>query len=113
SVHSRSLDGKMSLIPKGTVEVVQVIGPHLSRLRVTSVRNAKDDLSVKGDRLFNATWDPNRRKHVAIAGLADMGGEGVDSSADFIRFLKRQGVIVDAYIDTKNPKQPELKDGDG
>jgi len=109
SIHSRSLDGKMTLTPKGTLEVVRVIGPHLARARVTSTRDPKSDPIVKGDALFSATWDPDRPKHVAILGLVDLGGEGVESSDDFRKLLTRQGVVVDAYIDTKNAKTPALK----
>ncbi len=109
SIHSRSLDGKMTLTPKGTLEVVRVIGPHLARARVTSTRDPKNDPIVKGDALFSATWDPDRPKHVAIVGLVDLGGEGVESSEDFRKLLTRQGVVVDAYIDTKNAKAPALK----
>jgi hypothetical protein len=108
SIHSLGLNGQLNLTPKGTLEVVRVIGPHLARARVTSIRDSKADPIVKGDRLFNPTWDPHRRKHVAIAGLADLGGEGIDSAEDFRRLLARQNVDVDAYIDTRG-KEPVLK----
>ncbi len=108
SIHSVGINGKLNLTPKGTLEVVRVIGPHLSRARVTSTRDAKADPILKGDKLFNPTWSPNERKRVAIAGLVDLGGEGIDSSEDFRRLLARQNVIVDAFIDTKG-KLPEIK----
>src|SRR5262249_23584964 len=91
SIHSVGADGKLNPTPKGTLEVVRVIGAKQSQARVTSVKDAKNDPILKGDRLFNATWDPNRKKHVAIAGLADLGGDGTDSSEDFRRLMKRQG----------------------
>ena len=108
SIHSVGLGGKLNLTPKGTVEVVRVVGPHLAQARLTSTRDPKIDPILKGDRLFNPTWDPNQRKHVAIAGLVDLGGEGLESSDDFRRLLARQNVIVDAYVDTKG-KLPVLK----
>jgi hypothetical protein len=106
SVHSVGSNDKLSLTPKAKVEVVRVLGPHLAKTRVTWVKDPKADPIVKGDRLFNPTWDPNRRKRVAIAGLVDLGGEGLDSSEDFRRLLARQSVDVDAYINTsgKLPK---------
>ena len=61
---------------------------------------------LKGDRLFNPTWDPNRQRHIAIAGIADLGGDSTDSSEDLRRLLARQKVVIDAYIDT-NPKAKE------
>src|SRR5690606_9524920 len=71
SIHSLGADGRLNPIPKGTIEVVRVIGSHLAQARVTSVRDANKDPILKGDKLFNPTWDPSRKKHVAIAGLAD------------------------------------------
>src|SRR5262249_12189547 len=110
SVHSMGRDGKLSPTPKGTVEVVQLVSndPHLARVRVTSVTDAKNDPIVAGDHLFNPTWGPGQPKRVAIAGLADLGGEGTEDSVDLRRLLKRQGVVVDAYIATKNLKTPEV-----
>jgi hypothetical protein len=113
SIHSMGLDNKLAQTPKGTVEVVQILEPHLARVRVTSVKDASKDPIVKGDRLFNPTWDPGNPRRVAIAGLADMGGDGLDSSEDLRRLLKRQNVAVDAYIDTKTDKQPEVKNDKG
>jgi hypothetical protein len=102
SVHSTDASGKLSTTPKGTVEVIQVAGPHLSRVQVTSVKDPRNDPLVTGDRLFNATWDPARRRHVAIAGIVKLSGEGKeDDTAAFIRLLERQGVVVDAYVDRK------------
>jgi len=110
SVHSMGRDGKLSPVPKGTIEVRQLISnsPHLARVAVTSVTDAKNDPIVAGDHLFNPTWSPGAPKRVAIAGLADLGGEGTDSSADLRRLLKRQGVAIDAYVSTKDDKAPEV-----
>jgi hypothetical protein len=108
SIHSVGADGKLNPLPKGTLEVVRIIGSQLAQTRVTSVRDAKADPIVKGDRLFNPTWDPFRKKHVAIAGLADLGGEGTDNTDDLRRLLGRQNVEIDAYIDVKDEKMPKI-----
>jgi hypothetical protein len=116
SVHSLGRDGKLSPVPKGTVEVVQLVPNqrHLARVRITSQTDAKNDPIVVGDQLFNPTWGgPGQAKRVAIAGLADLGGEGTEDSADLRRLLKRQGVIVDAYVATKNLKAPEVLNDKG
>jgi len=115
SVHSMGRDGKLTPLPKGTVEVIELLRtePRLARVRVTSVTDPKNDPIVAGDHLFNPTFSPGAPKRVAIAGLADLGGEGTDSSVDLRRLLKRQGVIVDAYVNTKDDKEPRLlKEGD-
>jgi hypothetical protein len=108
SVHSLGLDGRMNPSTKGTVEVVRVTGPHSAQVRVTSIKDAQKNPIIKGDRLFNATWDPNRKRRVALAGIADLGGDGTDNTEDFRRLLRRQNVDLDAYVDTKDDKAPKL-----
>jgi hypothetical protein len=99
SIHAAGPDGRLTPAPKGTLEVVRVVGPHLSRVRITSVKDAAADPILKGDRLFNPTWDPTLHKHVAVAGLIDLAGDGRDNTAEFVRALERQGTVVDAYLD--------------
>ena len=108
SVHEQLIDGALKEKPKGTIEVVRVIGPHLSQVRVTSVKDARADPIIKGDRLFNPTWDPNRKRHVALAGMAELGGDGTDNTEDFRKLLDRQNVVLDAWIDIKDEKAPKL-----
>jgi hypothetical protein len=52
--------------------------------------------------LFNPSWDPNLKKHVALTGIIDLTGDGRDSSIEFRRNLERQNVIVDAWLDPKD-----------
>jgi hypothetical protein len=109
SIHSVGPNGKLNPVPKGTVEVVRVMGGNQAVARITSTKDAKKDPILKGDRLFNPTWDPNRQRRVAIVGIADLGGDGSDSSDDLRRLLARQKVTLDAYIDTKKEeKKPKL-----
>jgi len=102
SVHSTGSDGKMSPTRKATVEVVQVIGPNMSRARVTWLRDRDNDPIVKGDKLFNSSWDPTRKTHVALVGIMDLGDDGRDSTEELRRMLERQGVVIDTYLDTKD-----------
>jgi hypothetical protein len=108
SIHSVGLDGRLNLTPKGTLEVVKIINPHLAQARITSVKDEKGDPVMKGDRLFNATWDPNRKRRIALAGIPDLTGDGTDNMDEFRRFLRRQNVEIDAYIDTKDEKAPKM-----
>jgi hypothetical protein len=109
SIHAVGLDGKLSPTPKGSMEVVRVVGSHLAQARVTSIKDPKKDPILKGDRLFNPTWDPSRKKRVAIAGLADLGGDGSDNTEDLRRLLRRQNVEIDAWIDIKDDKAPKIE----
>jgi hypothetical protein len=108
SIHAAGTDGRLNPIAKGTAEVVRIAGSHLAQVRITSVKDAKRDPIVRGDRLFNPTWDPSRKRHVAIAGLADLNGDSTDATDELRRLLGRQGVEIDAYIDAKDEKAPKL-----
>jgi hypothetical protein len=91
---------------KGAIEVVEVLGPHLAKARVTGVTSGTRDPLMAGDQLYNASYNPNLREHVAVIGTIDLTGDGSDDSAEFVRNLEQQGVIVDAYLD---PKDGSLK----
>jgi hypothetical protein len=103
SIHGVGLDGKPISQSKGTLEVVNVAGEHLSKARITSVKDPSRDPIMKGDILYNPSWNPNIKKHVAIAGIVDLTGDGRDSLKEFMRKLARENVVVDSYLDpTKN-----------
>ncbi|MBL8799074.1 MAG: hypothetical protein JNM56_34630 [Planctomycetia bacterium] len=87
---------------KASVEVIDVIADHLSKVRITDIRSAARDPIITGDLLYNPAWSPGMREHVAVAGLIDLTGDGRDGTLDFIRTLEKQGVSVDAYLDTKS-----------
>jgi len=108
SVHAAGPNVKLTEVPKATLEVVRIVGPHLAQTRVTSIKDPKANPILRNDRLFNPTWDPTRRKQVAIAGIADLGGDGSDSTEDLRRLLARQRTDVSAYIDTKDEKEPKV-----
>lgn len=89
---------------KGALEVTNVLGPHLSKARVTELTDANLQPVVRGDLLYNAAWNPTMRQHVAIAGLIDLTGDANDDTPAFIRGLERLGIVVDSYIDLKDLK---------
>jgi hypothetical protein len=102
SIHGLSLDGRPMPQPKGTLEVVNVVGEHLSRTRITSVKDANRDPILEGDVLYNPSWNPALKKHVALAGVMDLTGDGRDSSPEFRRNLERQNIEVDAWLNPKD-----------
>jgi len=89
-------------VPKGTLEVVSIIGPHGSKARITGVRDQNRDPLVRGDFIFNPVWRANQHMHVAVTGMINLTGDGRDRSAGFIQSLQRMGVIIDSYLDTKD-----------
>jgi hypothetical protein len=101
-VHGVSLGGAINPKSKATLEIVQVIAAHLSRARLTSVKDEAQNPVMVGDALYNASWNPNLKKHVAIAGIIDLNGDGRDDSEEFRRNLARHDVVVDAWLDLRD-----------
>jgi hypothetical protein len=104
SIHGKGLDGRPNPTPKGALEVVNVLGDHLSQARITSVNDPNRDPILQGDYLYNPLWDPFLKKHVAVAGIVDLWGGARDlesSLQDFLRSLERMNVVVDAWMDPR------------
>jgi hypothetical protein len=95
-------DGKSGKKEKGSLEIVQVMGPRQSQARITEVLEPNREPIMVGDLLYNPAWSPNMQKHVAIAGVVDLADEREDRTDEFVRGLKQRGVVVDAYIDLKD-----------
>ncbi len=104
TIHGVGADGRPNPQTKGTLEVVNVVGPHLSQARITSVNNPNREPIVANDVVYNASWNPNIRKHVAIAGIIDLTGDGRDSLDEFKRNLERQNIVVDAFVNPRDGK---------
>ena len=86
-------------VEKGTIEVIQVLSPQLSRARITSEADYIRDGISQGDLLYNAVWRKGAADHIALAGIFDTNGDGTDDIVKVVRELKEMGVIVDAYFD--------------
>jgi hypothetical protein len=105
SIHGLGLDGKPRPESKGTLEVVSVLGDHLSQTRITSVKDPNRDPITKGDVLYNGLWNPFLKRHVAVAGLVDLNTGQRDPEAgmaSFLRGLERESVVVDAWLDPRD-----------
>jgi hypothetical protein len=90
--------------PKGRIEIVNVVEPHMSIGRLVEVNNELRDPILPGDLLFNPSWNSSQREHIALAGVFDLDGDGQDDTPELIRNLERQGIIVDAWLDLKERK---------
>lgn len=120
NVFAASWKGKAEGLFKGTLEVIQVLGPNSSRARVTSLHDADgkeimlneqtrgriqreaDNALKEGDLVFNMVFGAR----VVIAGNIHWSGSSSDSPAEQMRhlnefraILEHQGVKVDAYLD--------------
>jgi hypothetical protein len=83
--------------PKAYVEVVELLGPHLSLGRITMDKTLEP--LVRGDRLFSPVWTPGEQKHFALVGGFDLTGKGSKDRALLIAMIKRQGGVIDLFVD--------------
>jgi len=91
-------------VPKATLEVIEVLGPRLSRARLTSEYDDIRDRVMTGDLLYNTVWRKGQSDHVALIGIFDTNGDGVDDIEAVYRDLTKMGIPVDAYYDLRNQK---------
>ncbi len=104
SIYGAQSNGLASRHRKGALEVTKILGPHLSQASITETTDRNRDPVLTGDLLFNPTWNSSLRQHVAVTGMIDLIGDGSNNTPEFIRTLRNQGVVVDAYLDLKDMK---------
>jgi len=101
-------DGKphklMEIVPKGTIEVIEVLGPNISQCRIVSESSSIREGILVSDVLYNAAWRKGSADHVALFGVFDIDGDGIDDIKQVVRDLNRMGVVVDAYFNLETKK---------
>jgi hypothetical protein len=90
-------------VQKADIEVVEVLGPNLSRARIQAGSEADPirDRVMPGDLLYNAIWRKGTADHVALVGVFDVNADGTDDIEAVVRDLSRMGIPVDAYYDLR------------
>lgn len=123
SIYRPGPGGKANVEPIAKCEVVNVIGPRVSQVRITQLakppqaRGGVDPGDDKywlsdprefwrvhnpvqpGDLIYNPLWDPNKRTRVALAGNFDLDGDGKDDLFALMRLLRDNNIDVDVYLD--------------
>jgi len=91
-------------VPKATIEVIEVLGPDVSRARITSEYSDVRDRALPGDLLYNSVWTKGQADHIALMGIFDLNGDGSDDIERLVRDFNKMGIPVDAYFDLKTKK---------
>jgi len=91
-------------VEKATIEIVEVMGTHSSRARIVSESDPIRDRILVGDLLYNAIWRRGYSDHVALYGVFDTNGDGIDDIKKVVEDFKKMGIPVDAYFDLKEKK---------
>jgi hypothetical protein len=99
SIFGAGRNGQADQTRKGSLEVVGAISEHMSEAKITEVVDPGRNPIINGDLLINPAWNPQGHEHVAIAGRIDLTGDGRDNLDEFMTNLRKQGMIIDAYLD--------------
>lgn len=89
---------KTEFVPKATIEVIEVLGPSLSRARITGEHDPIAEAVLAGDLLYNSAWRRGVGEHIALIGVFDVNGDGTDDVEGVVRDLGKMGITVDAYF---------------
>jgi hypothetical protein len=90
-------------VPRGAIEVYEVVGPNLSLARIqqgSELDPIRDGVGV-GDLIYNATWRKGVADRIALVGIFDVNGDGADDIEAVVRDFTKMGIPVDAYYDMK------------
>ncbi len=91
---------------KGSIEVVQVIGPKLAEARILDDQLA--DPIAPGDKIYTPAWAPGRQEHFALSGMLDIDGDGVSDRQAIRDLITMAGGVIDAELDDDGQKIGEL-----
>jgi hypothetical protein len=94
----------MDVQPKGTVEVIAVLGANLSQARITANPDPIRDAIMTSDVLYNPAWQKGASDRVALFGVFDTDADGSDDIKRVVADLTKMGIVVDAYYDLETRK---------
>lgn len=101
-VYGRDVGGNPYKLPKANAEVVRILGPHKSLVKITG--NSITNTILPGDLLFNPVWSPGDRESVAIVGKIYMDDDNEPDNERFMQLIRDLGGKVDSWVDLKTGK---------
>lgn len=90
-------------IPKAFLEIVDVIGPHRARARITG--EALSTPVLPGDVLASPLWSPGDREGVAYVGFIHLDKDGNPDNEAFRKLVEKSGGKIDAELRLKTLKE--------
>jgi len=82
-------------VKKASIEVIQVLGPHLAEARIT-----EDKISnplLPGDVIHTPLWDPGQQRHFAVTGSIDIDRDGKSDLDLLLTLIRTNGGVVDCW----------------
>ena len=95
--------------PKGSIEVIRVLGENLAEARIT-----KDELGeplLRGDKIYSTIWRPGRRLRFALVGNLDLDADGKSDIVRLRNIIEASNGVVDVVLDEKGHREGVLSVG--
>lgn len=105
SVFDASATNFDSKAPKGGIEVIKV-WDHQAEARILAENPLKPILA--DDQILNPVWDPGYSVPIALAGIFDLDGDGMDDTPRLIQMIRQNGGNVVAYHDGEGQVQGQI-----
>lgn len=96
TVVGQNEDNPVKAEKKASIEITQVVGPHISEARIVN-----DEISnpiIVGDQVFSPVWQAGRAEHFALAGFIDIDDDGRSDLATVRKLILSNGGIIDAQV---------------
>jgi hypothetical protein len=106
SVYDRDATDAANAVKKGSIEVLNIRGPHLAEARIMESTNS--DPIVPGDIIYTPIWDPGQSQHFAIVGFIDFDNDRSSDRAKLRDLITHNGGVIDVEVDEKGNVTGEL-----
>lgn len=104
AVYDHDEVGVANAEPKARVEVVRIVGEHLSEARI--LEDQPSNPIVRGDLVHTPTWSPGQRIHFALAGFMDIDGDRVNDYDLVKNVILLNGGVIDAELKADGTRAP-------
>ena len=91
---------------KGSIEIVDILGPHSAEARIVSDR-LKDPI-IAGDIIYSPLWHPGKQRHFALIGPLDVDGNGSDDRPWVLSIIEQAGGVVDEELETSGARSGKM-----
>ena len=96
---------------KGSIEVTDILGPHLASAIITSETIPSDPISPS-DPVYTPSWSPGRFEKFAIVGKFDFDGDGKHDEERLRELISTNGAMIGAEVDQKGVRNARKIDHD-
>ncbi len=96
SAHNPTNPAVTKAVPKGSIEVINIIDQHTAECRI--LKDSPSHPLLPGDIIYTPAWRPGQQDHFALAGAMDLNGNGVDDRQRLHDLIAMNGGIIDAEV---------------